>query len=124
MKRDMDLIRSILLALEARDESVEANRVHDHLRIAGHDDRVVALHVKLLEDAAFLEADYMTVEGHGIVFARPYRITWQGYEFLAAASNEGAWNSVKTLVKSKSPDVPFSVLQSLLIETAKKAVGL
>jgi hypothetical protein len=124
MTRDMDLIREILRAVESRDESVNAERSRDHLQIRGYDDRVVALHVKLMEDADFLEANFIEADGYGIVFARPYRLKWKGYEFLAAASNESAWTQAKALVKANGANIPFSVLQSLLVEAAKKAVGV
>ena len=124
MKRDMDLVRKILIWAEDRDESLTAPRPDNHLAIDGYDDRVVALHVKLLQEAGFLEASFVEADGFGIVFARVRRLTWAGYEFLAAARDDTVWAQTKGVIKSKTRDVPFSVLQALLIEGVKQIVGL
>jgi hypothetical protein len=52
------------------------------------------------------------------------RLTWQGHEFLAAASNESVWQKAKAKMMELGGSMPLTVLQSLLIELAKKQAGL
>lgn len=71
-----------------------------------------------------MEGSFPEADGIGIAFAYVHRITWQGYEFLAAARNESVWQRAKSMIKAKSQDVPFSVLQAVLTDAAKQVFGM
>ena len=119
MKRDVELIRKILLQIEAKGE--------DPLRliqldIPGHSESDVAYHVLLLRDAGLIEAqDLSTMGGFDM---RPKRMTWEGHEFLEAAKNDTVWNKAQEIVKEKGNAIPFEVLKDLLIKVASSVFGL
>ena len=107
MKRDLDLVRRILLHLESSDASpsgwgaftddgYEIGTIHDHIR--------------LLHDAGLIEADEI-VPGQWW----PERMTWSGHEFLDAARNEELWRETKRRVEKSTGGVPFSVFHELLL---------
>jgi len=100
MKRDMDLVRQILLAIEDKGG-------HPHgwvdLEIQGHTAEVVAHHVLLLQDAGLVVAQNLTTM-HGFDM-KPKRMTWASHEFLDAAKND-THASKKTQVVDKSADGP------------------
>ena len=52
MKRDMDLIRRLLLAIEASDGSVMSDT-----DIEGTDTKIVGFHFRLLDDAGLIQRD-------------------------------------------------------------------
>jgi DNA-binding transcriptional ArsR family regulator len=112
MKRNMDLVRRILLETE---QSKSVNGWID-LSIEGYSPEVISYHVKILAEADLLEAkDLSTRDGFGW---QPKSLTWKGHEFLDAARNETVWKKTTDLVKDKGGSVPFEVLKDLLIKFA------
>jgi DNA-binding transcriptional ArsR family regulator len=82
VKRDLDLIRRILLATEeAPDFTLSCSDLaSDDLPLA-----TVAQHVQLLQEAGYLEANLLDLEGQGVLDGTIDRLTWAGHEFLEAA---------------------------------------
>jgi DNA-binding transcriptional ArsR family regulator len=120
MKRDMELVRQILMIAE---DASPDERFHT-MRIEGHSDATVGKHVELLEDAGYIEADLVHTEERGTVSGRVLRITWAGYEFLDAARSETLWRKAREQVGEKLGSVPVEVLKQLLIRLASNALGL
>jgi hypothetical protein len=71
MKRDLGLIREILLKTEA-DEA---------LVVSGRSAREVTRHVVLLQEAGLMEADIRLI-ANGFKTIWDSRLTWAGYEYL------------------------------------------
>lgn len=92
MKRDMDLIREILLAVERLDtgkgEDVEVS-VDD---IEPH---VLAAHVRLLAEAGFLDAHEIPDDADEFSHFIPTRLTWSGHEFLDLVRDPEVWRRTK-----------------------------
>lgn len=112
MKRDMDLIRKILLEIELYngDDDIQT------LRIEPYPDGVITYHVSLLKDAGLIDATILF--GWGSVKPTGYSIrhlTWQGHEFLDACRNEGIWTKAKEKLQSIGGDVPLDVLKTVLV---------
>ena len=118
MKRDMELVRQILLAIEAYKDLKQDLK----FEIEGYSEEQIMYHMKILADGGLIEAiDASTFEG--ICFI-PQGLTWSGYEFLDAIRNETVWKQTKEVVRDKGGSLPFEVLKSLAIEFLKKFVGL
>lgn len=113
MKRDLELCRKILLAVEA-DRSPWT--------ISGFDRETISGHVVLLSEAGILKVSNL-VDLDGDDF-RVDRLTWAGCDFLASARNESVWQSVRGDLRKKSLDVPFSVLAELLRRGVAALFGL
>jgi DNA-binding transcriptional ArsR family regulator len=107
MKRDLDLVRRILLHLEEGEASPSGwgAFVDD-----GYDFGAIHFHVRLLNDAGLIEADEI-VPGQWW----PERMTWSGYEFLDAARNEELWQETKLKVEKSTGSAPFLVVHELLL---------
>lgn len=91
MKRDMDLARKILLAVEEWEGyPFPAQLVNQRLEAEGYSFEQVNYHVWLLENGGLLVA----AEAGGDVFA-PCYLTWAGHEFLEAVRDDTRWNTVK-----------------------------
>lgn len=117
MKRDMELIRTILLMVEADEYQGEGG-------VGGYDACIVAEHVELLLDAKLVEGEVQHFYGDEPPDARISRLTWSGHEFLAAARNETVWRKVLGIVKAQGGSVPFQVMQTLLQQAASQQFGL
>ena len=112
MKRDMELVRRVLLEIE------QSTNVDDwiDLGIEGYSPEEISYHVKILAEAGLLEAQDLTTNDE--FEWKPKSLTWKGHEFLDAARNETVWKKTTDLVKDKGGSIPFEVLKDLLIKVA------
>jgi hypothetical protein len=92
MKRDMDLIREILLAIERLDTGAD-----DDLDVVvdGVDPRVVNAHLRLLDEAGFINAHEIPDDTEEFSHFVPTRLTWSGHEFLDAVRDPEVWRRTK-----------------------------
>lgn len=117
MKRDMDLIRAILLALE--EQSAYPRAIN--LEIEGYDKETISFHIMLLDEAGLIEAFDATT--HGSLNWMPQRLTWDGYEFLEAARNEKVWKKFKNKLEEEGLSLPIKLAQIVLIELLKSQLN-
>lgn len=119
MKRDMELVRQILLQVEQAEN--DPNEWID-LSFEQWPHEVVSYHTKLLIDAGLLEGqDLSDLSGSDW---RPKSLTWEGQEFLDAARNETVWNKAMASLKEKSMTVPFEVLKAVVIQKCREYFGV
>ena len=112
VKRDMDLVRKILLDVEESDEWR-----HSAVTIEGLDDEMVSYHVKLLHQAGLIEAVDKT--SLGTLCWHPTTLTWDGHEFLDAARDESRWGTAKNTLLSKVGVLSFDLLKETHNQLAK-----
>jgi len=120
MKRDLNLIRTILLAIEAN----PAGRPILGFDAPGHSVEEIREHVQLLDDAGFIDANILTGgmgEPTGFLVTR---MTWSGQEFLAHAKNDTIWKKVLSQAEAKGMSASMAVINGLLEAAAKRWVGL
>jgi hypothetical protein len=116
MKRDMDLIREILLKVE---ELPYDGGFHD-VSIEGHTDDEISYHVLLLKEAGFIEAaDLSTLGG---VCWKPMRLTYSGHEFLDAARSDTVWEKAKTAVVQSTGVLTLEGLKAMLPIVVKRLI--
>lgn len=116
MKRDMDLIRQLLIEMESRSCGRQS------VALEGRTEEEVSYHVKLLAEAGLIEAANASTRA-GLNWI-PVSLTWDGHEFLDAARDDTRWNSAKATVKEKAGAVTFEVLKQVLVSLVRRAVGL
>lgn len=121
MRRDLDLVRSILLWIEAQPEGHNINWT---VAIAGHTDEQIGYHVHLMEQAGLLIASDATYSESRSPSAIPVSITWNGHEFLNAAKDSNLWARAKANVIGPAGGVAFTVLLEWLKAEAKRQLGL
>jgi hypothetical protein len=116
VKRDMDLVRSILTAL------AEAPFTGDGipLRHADHTPEEITYHIIIMHEAGLIHAVPPSVDES--FEWNPVYVTWSGHEFLEAAKDDTRWNNAKSYMKEKGAPMVFDVLKSLLVSYAKQAV--
>lgn len=105
MRLDKDLIREILLAVEASNHDPSGWM---ELEIPGHTPEEVSYHVQLLDEAGFLEAQELTsLDG---CEWRPKRLTYQGHEFLDTIRDGELWK----LTKEGAKKIGVTSVQALI----------
>ena len=120
MKRDMDLVRKILLAMEASPSGFAPAA----LPIDGYDEDAIGHHMYLMKEGELVTAVVTTAYGRKSPVAVPLTITWKGHEFLAVTRNEKVWSKLKTELKERGLSLPFSLMQDLAIKIAASLAGL
>lgn len=91
MKRDMDLVRSLLLEIE--EKHVGSGRQVDLVGDEGRSRDEVVEHLFMLAEAGFIEArDASHMQARDIVVLR---MTWQGHEFLESVRDPRIWARTK-----------------------------
>lgn len=117
MKRDMDLIRKILVVIETTPPSKIPI-------IEGYTSEQIGYHVYLMMQAGLVEGVEITSQVDQYPIAIPTQLTWEGHDFLDACRNESVWNKAKETLKSIGGDVPLTVVKALLVDIiSKKVIG-
>jgi len=107
MKRDMDLIRSILQKVESCEDSYGINSPV----IEGYSEAQIASHLKMLLDGGLIETKDVSGGFQQEDLYVGINLRWDGQDFLSASRDNFLWKKAKeTLVDS---GVGFTV-QSLL----------
>lgn len=117
MKRDMDLVRKILLAVEASERPLDSSLI----RISGYSGESITEHMRLLNEAGLVEGISAYSVEHRLKWI-DVRLTWAGHDFLDAARNETVWAETVAEVRKKVGSVPFEVLKGVLVDLARESV--
>lgn len=115
MKREMDLVRGILLFVE---ENIPHGRQVE-VKIEGRSEAEIAYHIALLHEAKFLEAIDTSGTGEDWIVLR---LTWTGHEFLDAARNSKVWEQAKSIFREKGLGMPFEAVQAVLTKLTVQGV--
>jgi hypothetical protein len=115
MRRDMTLVRDILLEVEARSDGSS----WVDLSIDGRSPEEIAYHVKIMSQAGLVEAIDVSA---GDFDWRASSLTWEGHEFLDAARNNTVWRKALQLVRDKGSAIPFEVLKPLLLQWVRSSL--
>ena len=120
MKRDLDLVRKLLLYFEEKlnDKMEECPQIDKYSNLE------VRYHLLLMSEAGLLRCEKAVTKTGRVIKVYPFSLTWQGHEFLEASRNATLWNRAKRLVVKKTGGLSFEVLKSLLLQLAKEGVGI
>lgn len=120
MKRDLDLVRTILKEIE---DEVPPNRTADNIKIDGYDQDTVYAHVKLLIDEEYLEGKVLMAM-MGIVGVHISGLTWKGHDFVSATKDESLWDKAKKSILKPTASMTVDVLLQWLKAEIRAKVGL
>ncbi len=112
MKRDMELIRTILLRAEAS----ETAQIPD-TSLDGYDDDVVAYHNYLIADAGLAEGRDCSTRAKPGPYWKLRHLTSAGHDFIDASREQTRWNTAK----KKLGDATLAAYTAVLAAMAKKA---
>lgn len=106
MKRDLDLIREILLKLEdSLDATISSS---SELVIEDYTADEVSYHVRLLHEAGLIDGHHGSFGSRFVLLnVRP---TWDGYEFLAVSKSSKMWEKAKKVLVDESVGLVYAIL--------------
>jgi len=117
MKRDMDLVRKILLALEAYEHGYAPS---SGFMIRGYDGDVIEYHLRIMKQGDLIGGETVTAHGD----TSPMWLTWQGHEFLDAVRDDEIWSGVNRLLRDDGLSPSFVLLQELALKILSARLGL
>ena len=123
IKRDLDLIRRMLLKMESLDSSYGTIRLNTFKDICD-DEAVLSLHVHLLLDAGLIEATDMVYTGNGVDDFLITRMTFAGYDYLDSIRSDSVWNEVKKKIASVGDSVSLEIVKELGVTLVKAQLGI
>jgi len=105
MKRNLDLLRTLLLRIEQRSPHGFTKPV----LVDNHTVDEVRYHLELLVEAGFVERAARAADD-----VTWLRLTWQGHEFLSIARSDSLWRQAKSCVRQQTGDVSVAALRAVL----------
>ena len=97
MKRNMDLVRLILLEIE----NIYRSTAIYNLTIDGYDAEMIAYHCKIIHEAGLIsdyKAQYADNKLYGFGVGS---ITWDGNDFLDKIRDDSQWKKIKDAITEK-----------------------
>ena len=123
IKRDMDLIRKILLYVE--ENYVLGKFSACKISIADYDFYIVKEHCLLLIEAGLLRnldsktTEVLTTSDSGILTGN---LTNKGYDFLEMIRQDTVWNKTKDAIRTKGLPVIYKTIETISSAIIKSAV--
>lgn len=119
MKRDLDLIRSILITAEDSDGPVRFGTLLE----CEPDASKLAYHVELMESRGLVAA---TVRYDGLgrrpIDVEVSSVTWDGYDYLDAIRSPKVWEKAKEAVSAAVGEASISVMKDTCQAVARSMI--
>jgi Hypothetical protein (DUF2513) len=119
VKRDLDLVRQLMLQIEALPASPPVQ-----YRMSEIEDPVLLAHLELLIDAGLVNGriarshgtrgDVISVEG----------LTWQGHEWIEMVRSQSVWNETKRTVLDQGGALTFELTRAVAANLLRARLGL
>jgi hypothetical protein len=117
MRRDMDLFRSILLAIEAS-EDPGLDPISIHVQFIAYTDEEINYHLKLLQQSGFIDAE--PSRGNIGINWVVTGLTPNGHDFLDASRNDTIWQKAKDIVVNRGGSFTLNFLFQTLADLVMK----
>lgn len=109
MKRDMDLVREILLKIEEEHMYTTIT----NLKIDGYDMVTVAYHCKIMYEAGLI-SNYGSSPGNNTIYMfQVGGLTWEGNDYLDKIRDNSIWKKTKDTIASKGLPLIFDTIKTV-----------
>ncbi len=121
MRRNMDLVREILIEASKSDKEVRASDIAE--KSSKYSLEEIIYNIKIMGEGNLINV-YIDEREVGVVDAYVMDITWHGNEFLDSISSNEIWEKIKNNFSDKIINIPFDILTSLAKLYLKSKLGL
>ncbi len=122
MKRNMELVRDILIQIEEDKSKGGFSFVAEEGGKFSNDE--IEYHLELMINAGLIDGNVIHTFDGAIIDITS--LTWQGHDFLDAARSDKVWEKAEETAESKGLDLsslPLEIVKDLLVESAKAIIG-
>ena len=115
MKRDLDLIRLILLEVEKNPDP----QAWIDPELERYEPEQISYHIMLLDQAGLVEGWNRSAIG---IFRWSVRnLTWRGHEVLEASRDQDVWQKTKNRLSDLAPGLVFEIFTESLMDEARRS---
>ena len=118
MRRDMDLVRSILMQAEESDGPLDIGDIEPR----GHTGEEVAYHVELMQQHGLVTATVKRSYGGTALLCRVDALTWEGQDLLDAMRSDRVWARVRRAVSESVGTAAIDVVKGACCAVAQRMV--
>lgn len=109
MKRNMDLVREILLEIEKQYVSTAIY----NLKVEGYDTETIAYHCKILYEAGLI-SDYKAQYADSTIYSFGVgSLTWAGNDYLDKVRDNSIWKKTKDAITQKGLPLVFDTIKTI-----------
>jgi len=119
MKRDMDLVREIMLKIEALPAGPPVLS-----RIGEVEDVVLLNHLEMLIEAGLVRGKISRSQGSRGDVIGISTLTWEGHEWLDAVRDPRVWEEAKTTLLESGDSLSFELTRAVATRIQRMRVGL
>jgi len=116
MTRDLELIKQILLYFESKTDW----KHEENIEIEGFDKKLVAYNLQLMYESGLINGEAITSNTGRIYDVIPFRLTWDGHEFLDNIKDQSRWDKIKKLVTNKGGYFSIELIKKLAFKIAEE----
>lgn len=116
MRRDMDLVRSILIQVEAADGPLDMGDMDP----CGHTEEEVAYHIELMAQRGLVSATVRRAYGGAVMLCRVDALTWDGRDMLDAVRSERVWARARRAIADSVGTATFDVVKGVCSAIAQR----
>ena len=122
MKRNLDLIRDILLICE---EDNSLRLTCDNFACDGkYSFEQISYHIALLSDANYIDASRIAIMGNLYDDYIVHRLTMRGHDYLYSIRDESIWNQTKAKLGNHLSSATLSVISEVASSILKTMIGI
>lgn len=116
MERNLELVKQILEHFENKSDWTHETEPE----ISEYDQDLIQYHLQIMFEAGLVNCEPVKSDGGRIYKVIPFRLTWDGHEFLDNIKDNARWNVIKSKVKEKGGAFSFDLIKKLAIQLAQK----
>lgn len=120
MKRNLDLIRLLLIEIERCEESCGSS----DLTADGFTSPEVAYHVGLLAQAGYLDVATLRNQPPEPTLYQIRGMTYRGHDYLDAVRKAGVWNRVKDAAEKQGISLTLDLAKEYAVSYIRQQLGL
>jgi hypothetical protein len=120
VKRDLDLIRKLVLAVE----DSPTGFVTGDIAVEGYSAEEIGYHSYLIVDAHLAEGFGLTASGDTSPCWRILNLTSAGHDFADTVRSDSTWNKATSMIRDKAGGVTLDILKQVLIGIVRSGLGL
>jgi hypothetical protein len=119
VKRDLDLVRQLMLQIEALPAGPAAQ-----YRMSEIEDPVLLAHLELLIEAGLVNGKIARSHGARGDVISVAGLTWQGHEWTEMVRSQSVWNETKSAVLDQGAPLTFELTRAVAAKLLRAKLGL
>lgn len=119
MKRDMDLVRRILVETECASAPLDISAFLDEEHATVED---VAYHVELMQHHGLIDASIQRNMGGSVAYGKVIALTWDGCDYLDAIRDDRVWAKSKDAIRKAVGSTTMGLMKETAVAIGKQAI--